>query len=40
MNVVGRRKAGNSLDSSLLFQTLGQVLQDTPCIYNHGEQSK
>lgn len=40
MSVVGRRKAGNSLNSSLLLQILGQVLQDIPLIYNHREESK
>lgn len=35
VSVVGRRKAGNSLNSSLLLQTLGQVLQHIPLIYNH-----
>lgn len=34
MNVAGRR-AGDCLNSSLLFKTLGQVLQDIPLIYNH-----
>lgn len=30
MSAVGRRKAGNALNSSLLFQVLGQVLLDIP----------